>query len=60
VKINSGFGTEGKVVNLRFGAEDCKTLVNFLEYTRQWKKERMILNFLRDISETYPEVHVKL
>jgi len=26
VKINSGFGTEGEV-NLRFWAEDCKTLV---------------------------------
>jgi len=26
VKINSGFGTEGKV-NLRFWAENCKTLV---------------------------------
>ena len=26
VKINSGFGTEGKV-NLRFWAKDCKTLV---------------------------------
>lgn len=35
-------------------------MMSCLENTRQWRKERMIQNFLRDILETYPEDEVKL
>lgn len=35
-------------------------MMSCLEHTRQWRKERMIQNFLRDILVTYPEDEVKL